>query len=68
MLPNGVLVIGIAAAAVGLGAASIMAAVRADRIVGAWGTGRNRGGAVLVAFAYLVMAAFLIYMITDAAR
>jgi len=67
-VPNGVLVIGIAAAAVGLAAASIMAAVRGDRIVGAWGNGSHRGGAVVVAFAYLVMAAFLIYMITDAAR
>lgn len=67
-MPHGVVVIGITAAAVGFGAASIVAAVRGEPLVGTWGTGRHRGAAVLVALAYVMMAAIIIYTITDAAR
>lgn len=67
-MPHGYLVIGAAAAAVGLGAASIMAAVRGEYLVGVWGTGRHRGAAVLVALTYLAMGAFLFGAVTDAAR
>lgn len=67
-MPHGVLVIGVAAAAVGFGAASVMAAVRGEYLVGTWGTGRHRGAAVLVALTYLAMGAFLLWAITDAAR
>jgi len=67
-VPTGVLVIGVTAVAVGLGVASIASAARGDRLVGTWGSGRLRGGAVLVALAYLGMAAIIIYTITDAAR
>jgi len=67
-VPHGVVVIGVIAAAVGLGAASLVAAVRGEHLVGPWGTGRHRGGAVLVALAYLGMAAIVVYTITDAAR
>jgi len=55
------------AAAVGFGAASIMAAVRGERLEETT-LGRRRGVALFVAMGYLAVAAIIIYTIVDASR
>ena len=55
------------AVVVGLGAASLLAAVRGERLDDT-PVGRHHGVALLVGLGYLAMAAFVIYTINDATR
>jgi hypothetical protein len=55
------------AVVVGLGAASLLAAVRGERLDDT-PLGRHHGVALLVGLGYLGLAAFVIYTINDAAR
>ena len=55
------------AVVVGLGVASLLAAVHGERLDDT-PLGRHHGAALLVGLGYLAMAAFVIYTINDAAR
>jgi hypothetical protein len=57
-------VLAVAAVAVGLAAASLVAALRGERLDDS-PVGRHRGAAVVVAFGYLVLAALIVFAIRE---